>query len=237
MSGGCVVASATGEVAEATNAAFAANGWTVGGVGPWSFSGGKMADTLTSDFDETVALCRSSAAALGQLGAVVVHSAGIVPDEQPRRPQPLAWREQILRDLRLHAAWLRAVLLAPSQGPRISVVNVVSPSPVSGIVAQAVGQLARCTQASRTPDRVSVFTVEIVEPGDRGLRSFAALSECLCRQGAPELAAEELVVGADWIGLRAHPVPACTVSFSEGTFAPWIDDVLRSALMVPPLRL
>jgi len=236
MDSSCIVVSSTREVAEVTSAAFTANGWTVGGVGPWSSSGHRLADSLTSDFEESAALCRSAAAALGPLGAVVVHSDGLEP-EDPSRPAELqAWRDQILGDLRLHASWLRAALLASPDGPRISVVNAVSASPVGGIVAQAIGQLARCTQAGWSPDRVSVFAMEIVEPGDRGYRSFAALAEWLCRQGAPELAAEELAVGADWIGLRSHPVPAATVSFCEDAFSPWMGDLLQGALPVPPLR-
>ena len=45
---------------------------------------------------------------------------------------------------------------------------------------------------------------------------------------AGALSGAELVVTADWIGLRSHPHPEASISFGGPELPAWVDDTLRT---------
>ena len=53
------------------------------------------------------------------------------------------------------------------------------------------------------------------------------VAHLLCSPGAPGLAGAELVVAAEWFGLRSHPRARGSVTFGGPAVPDWLDDALR----------
>jgi hypothetical protein len=48
---------------------------------------------------------------------------------------------------------------------------------------------------------------------------------------ASALSGAELVIGADWFGMRRHPHPAGTISFGGPEVPEWVDGALRDLVV------
>jgi NAD(P)-dependent dehydrogenase (short-subunit alcohol dehydrogenase family) len=126
------------------------------------------------------------------------------------------------------AAWVRAVAdLSARSEARLRVVTLVDASNAGGRSrAQAAAQLSRGAHGG-TEARVDALSLSI-EAQDRGGQSLGEIvSHLACNADAGSLSGAELVVGANWFGLRSHPHPAGAISFGGPELPTWLDDSLR----------
>jgi NAD(P)-dependent dehydrogenase (short-subunit alcohol dehydrogenase family) len=226
--GRALLVSSDRPAAAALGATLAAEGWRVAGAGPWDPPDGRLAEAVPVDFVGAERLLGAARRALGGVEALVVHSG----EHDPGPDLSAAWNGAILTGIGRHAAWSRAAArAAPPGSPGMVTVHAVTSSAAGAVVAQAVCQLTRCLQSDRDPATFRTFTVEAL-PSDRPDRpALAELAAWLCRSpDAVALAAEELVAGDDWIGLRSHPAAAFTASFGRPVPEAWLDRALRAGL-------
>jgi hypothetical protein len=97
--------------------------------------------------------------------------------------------------------------------------------------AQASAQIARVA-ASTTGDRVTALAVGIESTGPAAAEQSAELVGHLLGHGesGAALGGAELVVGTEWVGLRAHPRPIATVVYGGPEIPGWMDGALREIL-------
>jgi hypothetical protein len=129
--------------------------------------------------------------------------------------------EQIGND----AAWVRAVSDYSAAANRpVRVVSVVDATTAGGRSrAQAATQLSRAAHPG-SDNRVDAFALSVEAHGAPVAEIVAHL---VSDADAGALSGAELVVGADWFGLRSHPHPAGSVSFGGPDVPAWVDDALR----------
>jgi hypothetical protein len=81
---------------------------------------------------------------------------------------------------------------------------------------------------------VAAFTTSIEAPEPRAATPTGELvAHVLTHPEAAALAGAELAVGDGWVGLRAHPRPAGTVTYGGPAVPPWFDTTLREIVDAP----
>ena len=177
----------------------------------------------------------------GPIDAVVVALAG--NEALPASADLPGWQQVLdehagITDLvGTDAAWVRAVAdhSAATERP-VRVVTVVDATTAGGRSrAQAAAQLARAAHGA-TSDRVDAFVIGVESAAASALRTAAELVAHLASGDAASLSGAELVVDADWFGLRSHPSPGGTLSFGGPAIPGWLDDALRDIVDNRPHR-
>src|SRR5207237_7031795 len=110
----------------------------------------------------------------------------------------------------------------------VRVVTVVDATDAGGRTrAAAATQLSRAAHGA-TDDRVDAYAVSVEAHGEPVGEIVAQL---VSDPEANALSGAELVVGADWFGLRRHPHPAGTISFGGPDVPDWVDRALRDLVV------
>jgi NAD(P)-dependent dehydrogenase (short-subunit alcohol dehydrogenase family) len=168
----------------------------------------------------------------GPLDAVVVAPAGDAP-QSPRAEQDweqvLASHRGLVERIHADAGWARAVAehAAEKDRPLRLVTLTDGRTPGGRSRAQASAQLARAA-ATSTGGQVTAFSVSLEASGDGPGTAVAELvAHLLAHPDSAGLAGAELVVDADWLGLRSHPRPLGSVVYGGPTVPAWLDGVLR----------
>jgi NAD(P)-dependent dehydrogenase (short-subunit alcohol dehydrogenase family) len=133
----------------------------------------------------------------------------------------------IVDRIAMDAAWARAVSdLSAAHQRAIRLVTLVDASHAGGRSrAQAAAQLSRAAHGA-TDGRVDALSLSIEARG-AGEAIGAIVAYLVADADAGALSGAELVVGADWFGLRSHPHPAGAVSFGGPAVPRWVDAALR----------
>jgi hypothetical protein len=123
------------------------------------------------------------------------------------------------------AAWVRAVSdYAAAADRRVRVATVVDATTAGGRSrAQSATQLSRAAHPG-TDERVDAFALSVEASGAPVADMVAHL---VCDPDSGALSGAELVVGADWFGLRSHPHPAGSISYGGPEVPGWVDAALR----------
>jgi NAD(P)-dependent dehydrogenase (short-subunit alcohol dehydrogenase family) len=141
----------------------------------------------------------------------------------------LAGHAGIAPAIQRDATWVRAVadVAARTEQP-LRVVTLTAATSAGGRSrAMAAAQLARAAH-SATRQHVDAFAVA-VESGAPAARTTAAELAARLVAGADgsALSGAELVVDADWLGLRSHPTVGGTVSYGGPDLPDWLDGAVR----------
>jgi NAD(P)-dependent dehydrogenase (short-subunit alcohol dehydrogenase family) len=223
--GSCLLVTDRPGVAATVTAALAARGVTTSTIGP--------ADP-TTDFDGAAAALAAAVERDGVPDAVVVALAGspVSPGSGGHGSdweRVLAEHAGLADDLCIDAGWTRAAAdHAVRSSRQLRLVTLVDATSGGGRSrAQASAQLARAA-ASATDGLVTSFSVSIETTVDAaGAVLGEVVAHLLCSPGAPGLAGAELVIAADWFGLRSHPRARGSVTFGGPAVPDWLDDALR----------
>jgi hypothetical protein len=112
----------------------------------------------------------------------------------------------------------------------VRVVSVIEATTAGGRSrAQSATQLSRAAHPA-TEQRVDAFAVSVEA---HGAPVGEIVAHLVTDAEAGALSGAELVVGADWFGLRSHPHPAGSVSFGGPEVPGWVDDALREMVGAP----
>jgi hypothetical protein len=174
-----------------------------------------------------------AAGADGPVDAVVVAPAGSPTSSAGARWEAiLAEHDGISAALHADAAWARAVAdLAGGDDRPVRLVTLLDATTSGGRSrAQAAAQLSRTAQ-SATDGRVAAFAVSVeVPPADEADRVAAVAAHLAASPDTVPLSGAELVVGAGWFGLRAHPRPTASITFGGPDVPSWLDVALREVV-------
>ncbi len=215
----CVVVSDRPRLAASITAALEQRSITCHGVG---VSGG---------FDAAGEALRAVVDATGPIDAIVVAVAG----GEPTRASTDGWErilaehDGIVGQIHFDAGWARAAADYAGAADRpVRLVTLTDATTAGGRSrAQASAQLARVGLAT-TQKRVSAFAVSLEATEDAVSASGGAfVGHLLGHPDAPALAGAELVIGPGWLGLRAHPRPATSITYGGPGVPDWLDDTIR----------
>jgi NAD(P)-dependent dehydrogenase (short-subunit alcohol dehydrogenase family) len=215
--------------------------------------GSALDDALSSRGVETVRVAASAqgfAAAADQISrgadesgpidAVVVALRG--SDGGGGVTTPGGWRQVldehagIAENVRTDAAWVRAVSDYSAQAERpVRVVTVTNATSFGGRSrSQSAAQLARAAHMA-SADKIDAFAISVETAEAAGRQTLAALAAHLVSSpDSAALSGAELVVAADWFGLRSHPTPAATISYGGPAVPDWVDGTLRTIVTGSP---
>lgn len=186
----------------------------------------------------------------GPLDAVVVALSGDTPTTGPDGgwESVLASHRGLVDRLLADAAWARAVSdHAAAQASRVEgradqtgedrpvrlVTLVDGRTPGGRSRAQACAQLARSASGS-TGGKVTAFAVSMEGPEESAGAAADLVAHLLASPDSAGLAGAELVVAADWLGLRSHPKPAGSIVYGGPAVPQWLDATLREIAGVKP---
>jgi NAD(P)-dependent dehydrogenase (short-subunit alcohol dehydrogenase family) len=146
--------------------------------------------------------------------------------------QVLDEHAEIVDAIRSDVAWVRAVSdHARESGRPMRVVTVTDATTSGGRSrAQAAAQLSRA--AHLVPDiETDAFAISVETDAESRATSVGELVAYLAgAEGAGAMSGAELVVDAEWIGLRSHPHPDASISFGGPELPEWVDDTLRTVV-------
>lgn len=189
------------------------------------------------DFDGAAKALGATVDAAGPIDAVVVALAG--PPAGPAAATGwqgvLADHRGLVEDLHADASWTRAVAeyAAGTERPVRIVTLTDATAPAGRSRAQASAQLARAAGIG-TGRRVTALGASVESSGPAASETTGELvGHLLGHPEAGALAGAELVVGAGWIGLRAHPRPIGTVVYGGPAIPGWMDGALRQIVDGP----
>jgi NAD(P)-dependent dehydrogenase (short-subunit alcohol dehydrogenase family) len=177
----------------------------------------------------------------GPVDAVVVAPDGSPSTDSPTDTPANGWERVlaehtgIVEHIYADAAWARAVADYAAGADRPVHLVTVTDGATSGgrSRAQASAQLARAG-ADATKGRVTAFAASMEASEEQAGPSVAALvAHLLGHPEASALAGAELVVGAEWIGLRSHPRPRGSITYGGPAVPEWLDATLREIAGVP----
>ena len=141
----------------------------------------------------------------------------------------LASHRGIVEQIHADAAWARATAdhSAGKDRPMRLVVLTDGSTPGGRSRAQAFAQLSRAAGGS-TKGRVMAFAVSLEGREEQVAAPASELvSHLLADPDGAGLAGAELVVDADWLGLRSHPRPTGSVVYGGPAIPAWLDRTLR----------
>jgi hypothetical protein len=146
--------------------------------------------------------------------------------------QVLAQHEGITDAIRSDVAWVRAVSDHARESGREMRVATVTDATTSGgrSRAQAAAQLSRA--AHLVADiQADGFAIGVETDAESRYSTVGELAAYLVGvDDARDLSGAELVVTADWIGVRGHPHPETSISFGGPELPTWVDGTLRDIL-------
>jgi hypothetical protein len=174
----------------------------------------------------------AAAASSGPIDAVVVTLAGGARSSASEPwARVLDEHAGIAEQIGTDAAWVRAVSDYSAGADRpVRVVSVIEATTAGGRSrAQSATQLSRAAHPA-TEQRVDAFAVSVEA---HGAPVGEIVAHLVTDAEAGALSGAELVVGADWFGLRSHPHPAGSVSFGGPEVPGWVDDALREMVGAP----
>ena len=143
--------------------------------------------------------------------------------------QVLASHRGIVERIHGDAAWARATAdhAAEKDRPMRLVVLSDGSTPGGRSRAQAFAQLARAAGGS-TKGKVTAFSVSLeADEEQAGQVASELVSHVLADPDGTGLAGAELVVDADWLGVRSHPRPTGSVVYGGPEIPAWLDRTLR----------
>jgi hypothetical protein len=188
-------------------------------------------DQPASDFAGASKQLADIANDAGPMDAVIVALAGgdTAPAEGAAWQRALDEHAGVVDGIATDAAWARAVAdLSAATERSLRLVTLVDASNAGGRTrAAAATQLSRAAHGA-TGDRVDACAVS-VEAHDQPVAEIVA--HLAGDPGASVLSGAELVVGADWFGMRRHPHPAGTISFGGPDVPDWVDSALRDLVV------
>ncbi|HVA73677.1 MAG TPA: SDR family NAD(P)-dependent oxidoreductase [Acidimicrobiales bacterium] len=186
---------------------------------------------MEGGFGDAVKRLNAIVDAGGPLDAVVVAPSGGEPAGSggPEWESVLASHRGIVERLHADAAWARAAAeyAAEKDHPVRLVTLTDGRTPGGSSRAQASAQLARAA-ATSTGGRVAGFAVSLEAAEEAAGSAAAELVAYLLGTPDSGLAGAELVVDADWLGLRSHPRPIGSVIYGGPTVPGWLDRALRN---------
>lgn len=230
----CVVVTDSAVWGAALAGALGARGVECVGIGAWR---GRAAgsDEVATGFAGAADQLAHVAREVGPVDAVVVALATDRPTTAAGTAGVPGWQrvldehEGVTDRIRVDAAWVRAVADHSAATDRpLRVVTVVGAASAGGRSrSQAAAQLARAAHPA-TADRVDAFAIA-VETSDPAARTPVAeiVAHLVGAAGAGALSGAELVVDANWFGLRSHPHPAGTITYGGPDVPAWLDGALR----------
>ena len=182
-------------------------------------------------FGDATKRLQAIADANGPLDAVVVALAG---DSAPGAggeewKQVLASHHGIVERVHADAGWARAAAdHAGDKDTPVRLVTVTDGRTAGGRSrAQSSAQLARAAAAT-TKGKVAAFAVSLEASEEAAGGNVSELvAHLLADPDAGGLAGGELVVDADWLGLRSHPRPTGSVVYGGPAVPDWLDRTLR----------
>ncbi|MBV9952067.1 MAG: SDR family NAD(P)-dependent oxidoreductase [Acidimicrobiia bacterium] len=181
-------------------------------------------------FDGAVRTLASAAEQLDGLDAAVVALAGRPgsTDAMTGWERVLAEHRGIVDDVHADARWARAASdVATDRDHPLRLVTLTDATTSGGRSrAQAAAQLARASRKT-TREQVAAFAVSIEADGQPVAEIAAYL---VCSPTVLDLSGAELVAGAGWCGLRAHPRPSGSIAFGGPGLPEWFDDALRAVV-------
>jgi NAD(P)-dependent dehydrogenase (short-subunit alcohol dehydrogenase family) len=136
--------------------------------------------------------------------------------------------DSILSDV----AWVRAVSdHARTAGRPMRIITAVDATTAGGRSrAQAAAQLSRAAHLVADIE-ADAFAIGVETDADAARSTVGALAAHLVGDDdAGALSGAELVVTADWLGLRSHPHPEASISFGGPEVPSWVDPTLRALL-------
>ena len=137
------------------------------------------------------------------------------------------------------AGWMHAVAESSARsGRKVRVVVFVDATSAGGRSrAQAAAQLSRGAHISSSGN-VDGFAISLESRLESVLGCTTDLAAYLVAGvDASDLSGAELVVSADWLGLRAHPRPATTVSYGGPELPSWLGDTLHDVVRASSPRV
>ncbi len=172
--------------------------------------------------------------ATGPIDAVLVAPAGRQPTAGSKEgwERVLAEHGGIVEDLHADAGWARAASDYAAEAARpVRLVTLTDAATTGGRSrAQASVQLARAAAGS-TQGRITAFATSIEAPEGAASQPVGELvAHLLSHPEATALAGAELVAGAGWLGLRAHPRPIGAITFGGPAVPDWLDATLREVV-------
>jgi len=181
-------------------------------------------------FDEAAKQLEAIAEQNGPLEAVVVATSdGARQGAGEGWERVLASHRGIVEQIHADAAWARATAdqSAEKDRPMRLVVLTDGSTPGGRSRAQAFAQLSRAAGGS-TKGRVTAFAVSLEGREEQVAAPASELvSHLLADPDGAGLAGAELVVDADWLGLRSHPRPTGSVVYGGPAIPAWLDRTLR----------
>jgi NAD(P)-dependent dehydrogenase (short-subunit alcohol dehydrogenase family) len=197
------------------------------------------AGSPATDFVGAAEQLRQAAREAGDVDAVVVARTGSVPSSADGGwEQVLDEHAGIVDAIRSDVAWVRAVSDHARESARsMRIVTVIGAVTSGGRSrAQAAVQLSRAAHLA-SDIQTDAFAIGVETDADSGTSTVGELAAYLVgADDAGALSGAELVVTADWIGLRSHPRPEASISFGGPELPTWVDDTLRTIVHGPNAR-
>ncbi len=188
-----------------------------------------------SGFAAAAEALRTTVDAAGHVDAIVVAVAAAVAGGPPTSVTDGEWdqilgeHDGIVEQIHFDAGWARAAADYAAAADRpVRLVTLTDATGAGGRSrAQASAQLARVALAT-TERRVSAFAVSLEASETVAAASGGAVvGHLLGHPDAPALAGAELVIGPGWLGLRAHPRPATSITYGGPAVPDWLDDTIK----------
>jgi hypothetical protein len=192
---------------------------------------GIASGTAATDFVGAAEQLAQAARAADGIDAVVVARTGSGSSGSGASwEQVLAEHAGIVDAIRSDVAWVRAVSDHARESGRAMRVVTVTDATTSGgrSRAQAAAQLSRA--AHLVPDiETDAFAISVETDAQSRSSSVGELvAHLVGADGTGALSGAELVVDAEWIGLRSHPHPDASISFGGPELPRWVDATLRT---------
>jgi hypothetical protein len=188
-------------------------------------------DTSARDFAAATEHLEEIARTAGPVDGVVVTFTGSesAPGGAAEWKQVLDAHAGLPGAIRGDAAWVRAAAdhAAAHERP-VRVVTVTDATTAGGWSrGQAAAQLARSAHGA-TADRVDAFAISVESAAGSAVATVAEVAaHLLCASDTASMSGAELVVDADWFGLRSHPGPVGTLAYHGPAVPGWVDSALR----------
>ena len=204
--------------------------------------GGIGSDAPATDFVGAAEQLGQAARDAGGIDAVVVARAGRTTSGSSGSgaewEQVLDEHAGIVDAIVSDVAWVRAVSDHAGDADRSMRIVTVTDATTSGgrSRAQASAQLSRAAHLV-TDLQVDAFAIGVESGAPAQAATVGELvAHLVGSDDAGALSGAELVVTAEWIGLRSHPHPEASISFGGPELPPWVDDALRGIVRCGEVR-
>jgi NAD(P)-dependent dehydrogenase (short-subunit alcohol dehydrogenase family) len=234
----CVIVTDAPDRGATVAEALGARGVECVGIGAWQ-GATTGPDKVATSFEAATEQLAGVAREIGAVDAVIVALAG--GDDRAASSGATGWQRVLdehagtTEKIRADAQWVRAVADHVTATERsVRIVTIVDATSAGGrSQAQAATQLSRAAHPA-TSDRVDAFAISVESADTSALDRAAEVAAYLVSGETSALSGAELVVSADWVGLRSHPRPAGTISFGGPDVPSWLDGAVRDLVGTAP---